>query len=72
MSTEKKMPEVGKTYNLHHTRFGNAVVKILSANGEWVDTLIVSGKLQGINDIWYECDEKTVRLAHCSFTEVTA
>ena len=73
MSIETKIqPEVGKTYKLHHCRFGNAVVKILSIGGEWADTLIVSGELKGINDTWFQGDEKTVRIEHCIFTEVVA
>lgn len=58
-------PEIGKTYKLHHTRFGRATVKVIAINGEWIDCDIVSGKLVGMNDRWGVGETKTVRASHC-------
>lgn len=72
--------EVGKTYKLHHCRFGNATVKILSVTAikdeckpylpidAWIATEVVSGVLRGINDEWYPGDQKTLRQSHCTFS----
>lgn len=64
-------PEIGKTYQLHHSRFGRATVKVVAINGEWIDCDIVSGRLVGMADSWGAGETKTVRASLCySWTEV--
>lgn len=64
-------PEIGKTYQLHHSRFGRATVKVVAINGEWIDCEIVSGRLVGMADSWGAGETKTVRASLCySWTEV--
>ncbi len=62
-------PEVGQTYRLYHVRFGNAVVEVRDIQRDWIDVLIVSGTLRGINNFWEPGETKTVRASHCQFTE---
>jgi len=59
--------EVGKTYSLHHSRFGSATVKVTKLDGEWIDVLVVKGKLRGMTEEWERGDTKTVRECHCHF-----
>lgn len=60
-------PEVGKIYDLRHSRFGRATVKIISITGEWIDVEVVSGVLRGMTEEWFPGDTKTVRDSHCAF-----
>jgi hypothetical protein len=62
---EPTLPEKGKTYALHHSRFGRATVRVESVSEEWADTTVVSGYLRGMRDEWGPGDVKTVRLSHC-------
>lgn len=64
--------EVGKTYNLRHSRFGKATVIIKDIPDDtWIDVEIESGVLrgQGACAIWESGDLKRVRRSHCYFTE---
>ena len=58
-------PKVGQTYVLKHARFGRATVRVTRVDDEWADTIVVSGKLVGMQDEWGPGDSKTVRLSHC-------
>jgi hypothetical protein len=61
--------EKGKTYQLTHSRFGTATVTVTHVGDEWIDVLIVDGRLVGLNDEWLPGDTKTVRASHCEFKE---
>jgi antirestriction protein len=62
-------PIQGETYRLRHSRLGRATVRVLQVNGEWIDCLIVKGKLSGMVDDWNVGDVKTVRDIHSTFTK---
>ena len=59
---------VGKTYSIKHSRFGEAVVKILDMYEGWADVLVVSGALVGLRHKWEAGDNTTILLSHAKFT----
>jgi hypothetical protein len=59
--------EPGKTYTLQHKRFGNADVKVLELDGDWIYVEVIKGELVGINDSWGEGEQKSLRKEHCQF-----
>jgi hypothetical protein len=63
--------EVGCIYDIRHSRFGRAKVKVLWKDDEWIETEIVSGILKGMRDEWYPGDEKSLRIEHCHFYPTT-
>jgi hypothetical protein len=63
--------DIGATYKLRHSRFGNAKVKVVKVSGEWIDVEIISGTLRGACDFWTAGDVKTVRESHCTFTKLS-
>ena len=65
--------EIGKTYKIHHSRKGNAVVKILGIDGEWIDCVVLGDHLKGIGvgSLRMPGEEIRVRECLCNFVEVT-
>ena len=64
--------QVGQTYRLRHSRFGNAVVTVKAIPCEtWIAVEIKSGVLRGVNNCWEPGDCKSVRRVHCIFTPTT-
>ncbi len=51
--------EVGKTYNISHTRKGNFRAVITSIDDAWIKCKVIEGG-----------EELTVRLSFCSFSKV--
>lgn len=41
--------EVGKTYDLTHTRKGSFVFEVVRESGEWVDGVVRGGKTKAMN-----------------------
>lgn len=66
------LPEVGKLYEIRHSRKGTFTGKLLSIDGEWADIEIVRGVARAIMDynIKYEGEKVTIRDVHSFFTEV--
>ena len=70
MSMEKvETPELGKTYNLRHRRFGRANVKVIQLDETWLEVLIEAGTLRGAADEWGPGEKKMLRREHCYLTE---
>lgn len=62
--------EVGKTYNVNHSRKGKFALQVTSVSEEWIDGFIVSGMAKAIlpyNEV-YEGEKITVRRSFCTFT----
>lgn len=68
--------EVGKTYNVKHVRKGNFTIRVTAINGEWIDGVIVAGRVryasQAHSNEGYVGDAVTVRACLATFEETTA
>lgn len=64
--------EVGKTYNVNHSRKGKFTLQVTSVGDEWIDGIIVAGMAKAImsyNEV-YKGEKITVRRSLCTFTPV--
>lgn len=59
---ERNGLKVGEVYRMSHSRKGNATVKILVIDGEWIDVEIVKGSVQGIGAGSYRETGDTLRV----------
>lgn len=59
---ERNGLRVGKIYQMSHSRKGNARVKILVIEGEWIDVEIVKGSVKGIGAGSYRETGDTLRV----------
>jgi len=68
-----KPVEIGKTYKIHHSRKGNAVVQIVGICGEWIDCEVVTGELKGMGEGSLRVPGEELRVREClaTFVEVT-
>ena len=66
------MVEVGKIYNVAHSRKGKFTMQVKSISGEWVSGVVVDSVAKAIMDynFKYSGDEITVRDSHCNFSEL--
>ena len=64
------MIEVGKVYNVSHSRKGKFTMRILSIDGEWVKGVVVDNVAKAMMDynLKYSGDDITVRESHCHFS----
>lgn len=65
-------PLAGLKYMLKHSRFGQATVKVLSADETWAECEVLSGTMCGMGRgaVWGPGDTKTVRIEHGVWTLV--
>lgn len=66
--------EVGKTYEIYHSRKGKFAIKVISDDGEWLDVEIVSGTAKAMlrGNVAFAGDLLTLRKGHInSFKEIT-
>lgn len=60
--------EVGKTYNVNHSRKGKFTFKVSEINGEWATGKVVDGHTIAISGSGSGPGEDlTIRIAFCSF-----
>lgn len=68
-------PEVGKTYHVDHVRKGKFTIKVTAVNGEWVEGVIIGGRVKyasaAHSNEGYVGDAVTVRTTLAKFTEAT-
>jgi len=64
--------KIGKTYKMHHSRKGDAVVKVFDIDGEWIDCQVVSGRLKGMGAGSLRDAGDMIRVRDClaTFTEI--
>ena len=59
---ERNGLKVNSIYRMSHSRKGNATVKILAIEGEWIDVEIMEGSVQGIGTGSYRETGNTLRV----------
>ena len=59
---ERNGIRVGGIYQMSHSRKGNAMVKILAIDSEWIDVEIVKGSVKGIGAGSYRETGDTLRV----------
>ena len=64
--------EIGKTYDVDHTRKGKFRVLVTAVNDGWVEGRVVSGVATALlaHNVREMGEKITIRAAHATFTEV--
>lgn len=64
-------PQIGKEYQVNHSRKGKFCALVKTVSGEWATLELTAGRAKAMcsyNEV-EAGEEVTVRLSHCKFTE---
>jgi hypothetical protein len=68
MKVTQNLPEVGKRYNVNHSRKGNFVLDITKTSSDWTTGVLVSGDVQAMREDYEYGEAMTIRTSFAIFT----